>query len=159
MHRVRTVKRKAPAAHFASTGLTSTISIVKQAKKFRPTPPPDHNVVAVGMEAFFSIMEKWGLEYEQVRTLLGQPGKSTYYEWKKGNVREVVHGMDLATRISYVLGIFKALETIYEDPVLADAWIKEPNDAFGGQSALDRMLAGQITDLACVREYIDSVIS
>jgi hypothetical protein len=109
------------------------------------------------MRAFFEITEKWGLSYEECSTLLGQPGKSTYYNWRKGNVGEVVHGLDLGTRISYVLGIFKALETIYEQPELADSWVRKPNDAFGGQSALDRMLAGQIVDLAQVREYLDSV--
>jgi hypothetical protein len=67
--------------------------------------------------------------------------------------------MDLATRISHLIGIFKGLEIIYEEPELADTWVKRPNDAFNGQSALERMLAGQITDLAEVRHYIDSVVS
>jgi hypothetical protein len=115
--------------------------------------------MAVGIRAFFSIMEKWGLSPEEERTLLGLPSRSTYYGWKRGNVGDVVHGMDLATRISLLLGIFKGLETIYEEAEMADTWVKRPNDAFNGQSALDRMLAGQITDLADVRHYIDSVIS
>lgn len=131
-------------------------------KAFVPPAPPDHNTIAVGMAAFFEIAEKWGLSYQETRTLLGQPGKSTYYCWKniaEGLARpsEFAHGMDLATRISYVLGIFKALETIYEEPDMADSWVRKPNDAFGGQSALDRMLAGQVVDLARVREYLDSV--
>ena len=111
------------------------------------------------MRAFFAIMEKWGLTYDEASTLLGQPGKTTFYDWKKGEIRNVVHGMDLASRISYVLGIFKSLEIIYEQPDLADAWVRKPNTVFGGQSALDRMLAGQIVDLARVREYLDSVRS
>ena len=124
---------------------------------FKAPPAPHHNTIAVGLRAFFAITGKWGLSYEECSTLLGQPGKSTYYNWKKGDVGEVVHGLDLGTRISYVLGIFKALETIYEQPELADSWVRKPNDAFGGQSALDRMLAGQIVDLAQVRDYLDSV--
>jgi hypothetical protein len=113
--------------------------------------------MAVGLRAFFSITEKWGLSPEEERTLLGVPGRSTYYGWRRGDVGAIVHGLDLATRISHVLGIFKGLETIYEEPEMADAWVKRPNEAFSGQSALERMLAGQITDLAEVRHYIDSV--
>jgi len=124
---------------------------------FKAPPVPHHNTIAVGMRAFFEITEKWGLSYDESSTLLGQPGKSTYYNWRSGKVGEVVHGLDLGTRISYVLGIFKALESIYQRPEMADTWVRKPNDAFGGQSALDRMLAGQIVDLAEVRQYLDSV--
>lgn len=123
---------------------------------FRAPPAPDRTAIAVGMRAFFAIMEKWSLGYDEASTLLGQPGRSTYYGWKRGDVGNVVHGLDLATRISYVLGIFKSLEIIYEQPGLADTWVHKPNDAFGGQSALERMLGGQIVDLARVREYLDS---
>jgi hypothetical protein len=118
--------------------------------------PPDRDALAAGMRAFFNIMDKWGLGYEQASTLLGRPGRSTFYGWKRGDIGNVVHGLDLATRISYVLGIYQALEEIYEQPELADGWVRKPSDAFGGQSALDRMLGGQITDLARVREYLDS---
>ena len=124
---------------------------------FTPPAVPHHNSIAVGMRAFFEIKEKWNLSYEEAKTLLGQPGKSTYYNWQRGRVGDVVHRMDLASRISYVLGIFKALNVIYEQPDLADSWVRKPNYAFGGQSALERMLAGQVVDLARVREYLDSV--
>jgi len=67
--------------------------------------------------------------------------------------------LNYSSRISYLLGIFKSLEIIYYQPDLADSWVRKPNAAFGGQSALDRMLAGQIVDLARVREYLDSVRS
>ena len=123
----------------------------------RPLPVPRHDSIAAGLRAFFEIKEKWQLSYEEAKTLLGQPGKSTYYNWQRGQVGDVVHRMDLATRLSYVLGIFKALNAIYEHPELADSWVRKPNAAFGGQSALDRMLGGQVVDLARVREYLDSV--
>ena len=40
----------------------------------------------------------------------------------------------------------------------ADAWLRKPNDAplFGGRTALDRMLAGQVSDLFVVRQYLDA---
>ena len=124
---------------------------------FKAPAVPRHDSIAAGLRAFFEIKEKWRLSYEEAKTLLGQPGKSTYYSWQRGQVGDVVHRMDLAARISYVLGIFKALNAIYEHPELADGWVRKPNAAFGGQSALDRMLGGQVVDLARVREYLDSI--
>jgi Protein of unknown function (DUF2384) len=113
--------------------------------------------VAVGMRAFFSIAEKWELSPEEAMALLGHPGRSTYYGWKNGDVASVARSFDLASRISYVLGIFKALQFLYQRPELADEWVRKPNLAFGGQSALERMSAGQMVDLAAVRDYLDSV--
>ncbi len=63
---------------------------------------------------------------------------------------------DTVRRVSYILGIYQALQIFYRDPVLADGWIKRPNAAFGGRSALDRMTGGDIADLAVVRDCLDS---
>ncbi|HET6587381.1 MAG TPA: antitoxin Xre/MbcA/ParS toxin-binding domain-containing protein, partial [Oleiagrimonas sp.] len=40
----------------------------------------------------------------------------------------------------------------------ADAWVRRANDAlpFGGRSALERMLSGQVADLYEVRRYLDA---
>ncbi|MGZ5131764.1 MAG: MbcA/ParS/Xre antitoxin family protein, partial [Caldimonas sp.] len=40
----------------------------------------------------------------------------------------------------------------------ADEWVRKANTAplFGGRSALDRMLAGQVSDLYVVRQYLDA---
>ena len=53
-------------------------------------------------------------------------------------------------------GIFKALQILYSDHTLADRWIRTPNRAFGGQAPFERMSAGDMTDLAAVRAYLDS---
>ena len=91
--------------------------------------------------------------------LLGHPGRSTFYSWKNGDVTQIAHSFDLVSRISYVLGIFKALDILYHRPEIADEWVRRPNSAFGGQSAMDRMLAGHMVDLAAVRDYLDGVRS
>ena len=61
-------------------------------------------------------------------------------------------------RLSYLLGIYKSLQILLPDPVAADAWVRRPNTAllFGGRSALERMLSGQVADLYVVREYLDA---
>lgn len=119
----------------------------------RPGEAADRDATAV--RAFFRLVELWGLTVEQARVLLGRPSRATLYNWKAGRVRGVP--FDTLQRISYLLGIFKALQILYADPALADGWLKQPNVAFGGQSALERMLAGDVTDLAAVRAHLDAV--
>jgi hypothetical protein len=109
---------------------------------------------ASALRAWFRIMAVWGLTAEEGRALLGRPSRATFYNWKAGRVAALPH--DVLARISYVLGIYKALQILYQDPAMADAWIRRPNAAFGGQSALDRMLAGDVTDLAAVRAHLDA---
>jgi hypothetical protein len=113
---------------------------------------PDRDAVA--LRAFFRLVELWGLSMEQARLLLGRPSRATMYNWKAGRARTVPH--DTLRRISYLLGIHKALQILYREPQLADTWIRRPSTAFGGQSALDRMLAGDVTDLAAVRAHLDA---
>jgi Protein of unknown function (DUF2384) len=109
---------------------------------------------AAALRAFFRLVELWGLTMEQARLLLGRPSRATLYNWKAGKVRTVPH--DTLRRISYLLGIYKALQILYRDPQLADSWIKRANAAFGGHSALERMLAGDVADLAAVRAHLDA---
>jgi hypothetical protein len=109
---------------------------------------------AVALRAFFRLAELWGLSMEQARVLLGRPSRATLYNWKAGKAKSLPY--DTLRRISYLLGIFKALQILYQDPALADAWLARPNAAFGGQSATERMLAGDVTDLAAVRAHLDA---
>ncbi len=108
----------------------------------------------VALRAFFRLVELWGLSMEQARVLLGRPARATLYNWKAGRARSLPY--DTLQRISYLLGIYKALQILYQDPKLADAWLMRPNAAFGGQSALERMLAGDVADLAAVRAHLDA---
>lgn len=114
-------------------------------------------LAGAGMRAFFRIAELWGLRAEEQRVLLGAPPRSTFYKWKRGDGGAVPR--DVLERISYILGIFKALEILLPRADSADGWIRRPNDAppFGGRSALERMLSGNVADLYAVRQYLDSV--
>lgn len=106
------------------------------------------------LRGFFAIMDAWGLTTEDARALLGAPAERTFYAWRAGKAARVP--MDTLRRIGYVAGVYKALELLYSDPHLADDWIKRPNQAFGGQTPLERMRAGDVTDLAAVRGYLDA---
>ncbi len=109
---------------------------------------------SAALKAFFRISELWGLSAEQARILLGQPGRSTFFKWKKGGASTLPY--DTLRRISYVLGIFRSLEIIFGNAAQGDAWISKPNASFGGRSALEHMLGGDVTDLAAVRRMLDA---
>ncbi|MCU1137077.1 MULTISPECIES: MbcA/ParS/Xre antitoxin family protein [Stenotrophomonas] len=108
------------------------------------------------LRTFFNLAKAWGLTTEQERVLLGQPSRTTYFRWKQGTVGDV--GRDVLERISYLLGIYKALHIIFPSSEQADGWVKRPNTAplFNGMSALERMCGGQVVDLYVVREYLDA---
>jgi hypothetical protein len=108
----------------------------------------------LALEGFFSIMEHWGVDNTIARRLLGSPAERTFYEWKKGKVGRLPE--DTLRRIGYIAGIWKALQIVYSQPDLADSWVKRQNAYFGGQTPLERMAAGDVTDLAAVRTYIDA---
>ena len=115
----------------------------------------DPKASGAAKRAFFRILERWGIGTDDARVLLGNPSRSTFFSWKRGGGGSLSH--DEFERVSYILGIYKGLQILFVDDRLADAWIKKPNEAFGGRSALDRMLVGNMSDLHAVRAYIDYV--
>lgn len=119
-----------------------------------PLPSPSE-LAPASLRTFFRIAHAWELTPQEARTLLGGVPESTYYKWKAGQVRTV--SRDLLERVSYILGIYKALQILLPDNVAADGWVRRPNSAplFGGQSALAHMLSGNVSALYDVRQYLD----
>jgi hypothetical protein len=114
--------------------------------------PLDHGAAK---RAFFRIMSAWNVGDAEARVLLGAPSRSTFYNYKRGEGGAL--SADTLERISYVLGIYKGLKLLFPNPQQADDWIRKPNVAFGGHSALERALGGKVVDLASVRAYLDAV--
>lgn len=110
------------------------------------------------LRAFFNLIKLWQLTDSEARTLLGQPSTRTYARWKTHGADTSRISHDMRQRLSMLMGIHKALRYVFRDPKRGDLWIKKPNQAFGGQTALQRLLAGEITDLAVVRFYLDAEI-
>ncbi len=117
---------------------------------------PEPALAAPALRGFFKLAERWKLRVAEQRTLLGEPPESTFYKWKRERDGALSH--DTLERISYLLGIFKALAILFPQPDRADAWLRTPNAAptFGGRSALERMLSGHVADLYVVRQYLDA---
>jgi len=116
---------------------------------------PEH-LGATALTGFFNIAAKWGLSADDERILLGSPPRSTFFKWK--SERSARLPQDTLERISYILGIYKALHILLPTATAADAWIKKPNAApmMHGKSALERMRGGRVIDLADVRRYLDA---
>jgi hypothetical protein len=113
-------------------------------------------VSSAALQSFFNLSARWGLTAAQERILLGSPAESTFFKWKAEKTARRL-GRDVLERVSYLLGISKALNILLPSRRAADEWVKKPNAAplFNGQSALDRMLGGSLVDLADVRRYLD----
>ncbi len=123
------------------------------------TPQPSvADMSAAGLRAFFRIAQDWTLSADEQIVLLGSPGRSTYFKWKQ-EPQSARLGRDTLERLSLILGIYKALQILLPQAEAADGWIKRANAAppFGGRRALDRMLAGNVSDLVAVRQYLDAM--
>ena len=112
-------------------------------------------VAAAGLRTFFRLAEAWQLGIAEQTTLLGV-ARTTLYQWKQGKVGPLDrHQLE---RLSHLFGIYSALHILFPIAARADEWIRRPNTAplFAGNSALDRMLGGQVADLFVVRQYLDA---
>lgn len=112
------------------------------------------DMAAAGLTAFFSIAEEWALNTEQQQVLLGSPGRSTYFQWKR-NLRGKL-SRDTLDRLSYLLGIYKDLHILFSANHV-NQWLNNTNEnpMFNQQSPLDYMLSGSLVALADVRRYLD----
>lgn len=110
---------------------------------------------AAALRTFFRLADAWQLSVAEQTTLLGV-ARATLYQWKQGKVAPLDrHQLE---RLSHLFGIYSALQILFPVAIRADAWIRKPNAApvFGGKTALERMLGGQVADLWVVRQYLDA---
>jgi hypothetical protein len=108
------------------------------------------------LRGFFRIVKRWSLRDEDAKQLLGGVTNGPYYEMKK-HPDDRVLDPDTLLRISYLLGIFKALNSLHGQP-LADEWISLPNSnrIFGGSPPLGYMIQGGLPAMSTVRRLLDA---
>lgn len=122
----------------------------------RQDPDVRRKLSGPALRAFFQIARAWQLSATEERALLGWPPTSTFHKYKSGD-----HGalsFDALTRLSLVLGIYKALQVLYPEPAFADRWIGVPNShtLFGGRTPIAFLTAGGIDALFQVRRLLDA---
>ena len=117
--------------------------------------PARERLSAPGLKAFFNIMARWKVRDEDARALLGGVSNGPFYEMKRNPER--VLDTDRLTRISYLLGIFKALHILHA-PSLADEWVQlaNSNPLFDGQTPLAYMMRGGLPAMQTVRRLLDA---
>ncbi len=132
------------------------------ATRYRPAPIIDltdkaqrERLSPSALKAFFNIVGRWSIRDEDARVLLGGLSNGPYYSWRKDPERTL--DTDMLTRISYLIGIFKALSVLYGEK-LADEWVRLPNQnpIFAGRTPLAYMMAGGVTSLQTVRRLLDA---
>lgn len=113
-------------------------------------------VAHAALQAFFTLCQRWQLDASQEQALLGRPPDLIYISWKTEKGADFLD-TDTLERIGCLLGIAKALQVLL--PISeADKWIRRPNEAplFNGQTALAKMLSGDLADLVAVRRYLEA---
>ena len=105
--------------------------------------------------AFFRIAHAWKLRDEDARALLGGISNGAFYSLKRRPARSL--DQDRLTRISLLVGIFKALNILYSRK-LVDGWIQllNGNPMFGGSTPLAYMLKGGMPAMVRVRQLLDA---
>lgn len=108
------------------------------------------------LKAFFRLMERWSVRDDDARTLLGGVSNGPFYAMKKNPAERVLES-DRLLRISFLVGIFKALNILH-GRALADEWVQLPNTnrIFGGNTPLAYMLKGGVTAMQTVRRLLDA---
>lgn len=105
--------------------------------------------------AAVNLFSRWGVTDAQACILLGGLSSRTWSRWKTGEIGRIPR--DLKARLSNLMGIHKALRIIFTEAGRSYEWVRLGNEAFGGASALDVMLGGELTDIMRVRRYLDNV--
>lgn len=108
------------------------------------------------VKGFFAIMDKWNLRDPEARQLLGGMSTGSFYALKKEPAGRTLE-QDKLTRISLLVGIFKALNILYS-PKLADAWVTLPNSnpIFRGLTPVAYIIQRGQPGMLSVRQLLDA---
>ena len=139
--------RRAPAYPASRHAPAAPVDLTDRAVRARLSAP--------GLRAFFNIMGRWQVRDQDARELLGGVTNGPYYQMKRHPDRLL--DADRLTRVSLLVGIFKALHVLYSE-ALADRWVQLPNTnrIFGGGTPLDYMISGGLPAIQTVRRLLDA---
>jgi hypothetical protein len=103
-------------------------------------------------KGFGRMMEIWQVSTDEARQLLALPPEFNIHGPNSPQL-----GEEQMFRISYLLGIYKALHIVHGDE-LADVWVKlaNKNVMFGGQAPLTYMISGGVGAMRNVRRLLDA---
>jgi hypothetical protein len=129
----------------------------KSAIQHKHTRPVSEDRITPALRTVFNILQAWDVKVKHFGVLLGV-SQPTMHRWKADPAAAAkANSRDLEERLSYILGIYKALQILLPHPQSADSWVNRPNSAavFGGRTPLERILGGRVADLYEVRRWLD----
>lgn len=104
-----------------------------------------------GFKAFERMADLWALTAAERRAVLGVDAR-TYVKYKKDPASLSRASLE---RVSLTLGVYRRINEILSEPA-SHEWIKSPNKAFGGRSALG-LMTRDAQGLREVRDYLNGV--
>jgi uncharacterized protein (DUF2384 family) len=124
------------------------------------TPASAHSSIITDEEAgalartTMNLFKVWDVSDVEACTLLGGMSSRTWARWKDGKIGRI--DRDLRMRMAHLMGIHKGLRYLFKEPVRGYDWLRKPNTAFAGETALALMLRGELSDIAAMREWLDA---
>jgi len=133
-----------------------------------PTPaPPRHDretrqrLSGPGLRAFLTIAERWDLDEEDRRRVLGAPSPAAYARWVQDarSGKALVLPTGVLMRLAAVLTVHRLLRQVFAAGPEALDWLRAPHDAppFGGQPPLALMTGGTLEGLDAVCRYLSAL--
>ena len=114
-------------------------------------------IASAALQVFFSLSKEWDLSTDNEQALLGFPVQEQFFSWKKFQTADSLSD-DILERISYLMNIHKSLVNLLPSSGSPGKWLKVPNNApiLSGETALNKMLSGNIEDISEIYRYLDS---
>ncbi|MBC7147533.1 MAG: DUF2384 domain-containing protein [Thioclava marina] len=120
------------------------------------TQDPAHTA-AVALKAYARIVASWALS-EKESAGLADMSES---DWKRAKKPDFAGELtrDQLLRLSAVVGIYKALELYFSEP-LARSWFARPNAGllFGGRRPVETAIEGGLPQILAIRTYLDGLL-
>lgn len=109
----------------------------------------------IAWKSLQNLVERFHFESEEARILMGDMPRSTYFKGLQEHQGKL--SRDQKERVSYLLGIYKALRILFVDSQQAMTWIERVNELppFNGMTPKQFMLEGSLIRLADVRRFLD----
>lgn len=120
-----------------------------------PTQDPGE-MTAVALKAYARVADLWGLSQKEA-ALVADMSESTWKRAKKPGFKGDLT-KDQLLRLSTLVGIYKALELYFSQPLARD-WITRPNTGplFNGVRPIDTAIEGGLPQLLNIRLYLDAL--
>lgn len=116
----------------------------------------DPSLAGPGLRGFTQIAKAWDLSHTETSAVIGRSLEEALAHVATEKLDE--RWPETLQRVSYVLGIYKALHILFPNARQANGWVRRPNKGapFKGTAPLPLMCTNQLSDLAIVRQYLEA---